>query len=352
MKRKTNKIVFIILFFILISMNFYISEASEASISATNCTEGEKISVTITIPQDAVGYSGTNIYITYSDGTTSSVGRFSKLNYDFNTNTYSPAGNYTTSFDGKIAGNATIKVDGLVLTNSSNQQLNSNSSLSTTVYVAPKQVETPQEPETPPTNEGNTGNSNLENGNSGNGNSNSGSGGTTTENPKPVTTPKVLTFKDVNETVYTKRRINLRQNYGTTGGLIKTLSVDEELTRTGISTSADENGYYWSRVTYNGTTGYVITSGLTKDKPVENEIENNVENNINNEVENIVNEITNEVTNEVLNEVDGNELTKITEEIGVIPEVGNNIMINLFWSAIIVVSIMMIIVKKNKYENE
>ena len=47
MKKKMNKILLVIVFLILISINFYISEAAEASISATNCTEGEKISVTI-----------------------------------------------------------------------------------------------------------------------------------------------------------------------------------------------------------------------------------------------------------------------------------------------------------------
>ncbi len=327
MKKKMNKIILIIVFLLLISMNFYISDAAEASLSATNCTEGEKISVTITMPSDAVGYSGTSITITYSDGTTSSIGRFSKLNYDFNTNTYSPVGNYSTSFDAKVAGNATIKVDGLVLTNSSQGQINSNTSLSTTVNIAAKPAPEPEPPSTGNTGSGNTGNT---------GSNNTG----TTETPK---TPKVLTFTDVNEKVYTKRRINLRQNYGTTGGLIKTLDVGEELTRTGKSTSVDESGYYWSRVTYNGTTGYVITSGLTTEKPV---VEEPTEEPVKNEVENT----TNEVINNTVNEIDGNELTKITEEIGVIPEVGNNIMVNFLFGSIVVSIIMMIIVKKDKYE--
>ena len=337
MKKKMNKILLVVVFLILISINFYISEAAEASISATNCTEGEKISVTISIPSDAVGYSGTNIIITYSDGTTSSIGRFSKLNYDFNTNTYSAAGNYTTSFDGKVAGNATIKVEGLVLTNSSQSQINSNTSLSTTVNIAAKPVPQPTpQPETPPVENPSTGNSSNTD--------NTSNTETPIETPKPVT-PKVLTFKDVNDTVYTVRRINLRQNYGTTGGLIKTLSIGEKLTRTGISTSADENGYYWSRVTYNGTTGYVITSGLTNEKPVQEEPKNEIENNT-------VDNTTNEIVNNTTNEVDGNELTKIIEEIGVIPEVGNNIMVNMFFGTVIVSIIMMIIIKKNKYEEK
>ena len=135
--------------------------------------------------------------------------------------------------------------------------------------------------------------------------------------------------------------------YGTTGGLIKTLDVGEELTRTGKSTSADESGYYWSRVTYNGTTGYVITSGLTTEKPV---VEEPTEEPVKNEVENKVENTANEVVNNAVNEIDGNELTKITEEIGVIPEVGNNIMVNFLFGSIVVSIIMMIIVKKNKYE--
>ena len=75
-----------------------------------------------------------------------------------------------------------------------------------------------------------------------------------------------------------------------------------------------------------------------KEEPVKNEAENKVEN------------TTNEVVNNIVNEIDGNELTKITEEIGVIPEVGNNIMINFLFGSIVVSTIMMIIVKKNKYE--
>ena len=344
MKKKMNKIILIILILLLFTMNFYISEAAEASLSATNCTEGEKISVTITMPSDAVGYSGTGITITYSDGTTNSIGRFSKLNYDFNTNTYSPVGNYTISFDAKVAGNATIKVDGLVLTNSSQGQINSNTSLSTTVNIAAKPAPEP-EPPAGNTDSGNTGSTGTGNGGTTGNTGNTGAGNTgTIETPKK---PKVLSFTDVNEKVYTKKRINLRQNYGTTGGLIKTLEVGEELTRTGKSTSTDESGYYWSRVTYNGTTGYVITSGLTTEKPV---VEEPKEEPVKNEAENKVENTTNEVVNNIVNEIDGNELTKITEEIGVIPEVGNNIMINFLFGSIVVSTIMMIIVKKNKYE--
>ena len=38
------------------------------------------------------------------------------------------------------------------------------------------------------------------------------------------------------------------------------------------------------------------------------------------EAENKVENTTNEVVNNIVNEIDGNELTKITEEIGVVPE--------------------------------
>lgn len=337
MKKKMNKILLMIVFLVLISMNFYIADASEASLSANNCTEGESVSITITMPSDAVGYNG-KIYITYSDGTASTPKSFAKLNYDFNTNTYSPAGNYSTTFDGNISGNAIVKVEGLVLTDSKNQQLNSTTSLSTTVYIAPKQTTPPVvEPETPSTENNSSSNNSGSNSNS----------GTTTQPPK-TTTPKVLTFKDVNDTVYTVRRINLRQNYGTTGGLIKTLAQGEELTRTGISTSADEDGYYWSRVSYNGTTGYVITGGVSNEKPAEPEPENEVVNNtVANEIDNTVNEVAN---NTILNEVDANELTQITEKIGVLPEVGNNFMVNMFFGTVAVAVIMMIIVKKNRYE--
>ena len=336
MKKKMNKILLMIVFLVLISMNFYISEASEASLSANNCTEGESVSVTITMPSDAVGYNG-KIYITYSDGTVSTSKSFAKLNYDFNTNTYSPAGNYTTTFDGNIAGNAIVKVEGLILTDSKNQQLNSTTTLSTTIYIAAKQTPSVTEPE----------NSSADNTSSGNSSSNNNSN-TTTEEPK-TTTPTVLSFKDVNETVYVTsgngKNVNFRQLYTSKDNenVIQSLKPGTELTRTGISTTKGDDGNYWSRVSYKGTTGYIISSRLTTEKTVQEEPKNEV---INNTVEN---EIDNTV-NEIANNIDTNELTEITEKIGVLPEVGNNFMINMFFASVVVSVIMMIIIKKKKYE--
>ena len=79
----------------------------------------------------------------------------------------------------------------------------------------------------------------------------------------------------------------------------------------------------------------VCASGIEKEEEPKEEPKNEVENTV-----------VNEVVNNTVNEIDGNELTKMTEEIGVIPEVGNNIMVNFLFSSIIVSIIMIVIVKK------
>lgn len=325
MKRKTNRILLLIIITILFTLGTYKAvAATNPTISANNCTEGENITVTITVPQDVIGVEGV-LKITYSSGETKSIGRFAHLNTDL-----SWPGNYTKTIPATVAGNATIVVDSVIIIDKETKTGTSIGNLTTTVNIAAKPAEPEPTPE--PT--------------IGTGVSAGNSGSTTTQQPETptvVSKPKVLEFTDVNETVYTVRRINLRQNYGTSGGLIKTLSEGEALTRTGKSTSADEDGYYWSRVSYNGTTGYVITSGLTTTKPTPKPVEETPEN----EVEN--NTVNNTVENNTVNEVDSNVLAQIQEEIGVIPEVGNNIMPNIFLGTMTFVIVLMVIIKKNKY---
>ncbi|MBP3502329.1 MAG: cadherin-like beta sandwich domain-containing protein [Clostridia bacterium] len=83
---------------------------------------------------------------------------------------------------------------------------------------------------------------------------------TPNQNTKPET-PAEPTFKSANETVYATGDINIRKSYSADSNKIGSLKKGESVTRTGIG----DNG--WSKVTYNGSTGYIKTSLLTTEEP-------------------------------------------------------------------------------------
>lgn len=118
--------------------------------------------------------------------------------------------------------------------------------------------------------------------------------------------PADPTFKDVDETMYAVQDCNVRENWTTDSNKVGYLKEGQEIKRTGIG----ENG--WSKIDYNGKVAYVATRLLSKEKPdlEENEIDNNTVDN-------------NTVVNEE-NVVDNELLGTLQNEIGVIPEVGNN----------------------------
>ena len=108
--------------------------------------------------------------------------------------------------------------------------------------------------------------------------------------------------------------------------------MGQEVTRTGVADG-------WSRIIHYGGTAYVASNLLSTEKPeIEEEPEvNEVENNT------VANEIANEVVqNTVTNEVvaEKTELEILQEEIGVLPEVGKNIAVQIY----IVVTAVAIIV--------
>lgn len=78
--------------------------------------------------------------------------------------------------------------------------------------------------------------------------------------PSPEPAP---TFSDVNQTVYATTQVNIRSSYSTSSSRIGSLQKGQSVTRTGIGS----NG--WSRVSYNGQTGYIDSSYLTTTKPIE-----------------------------------------------------------------------------------
>lgn len=314
MKEKSIRILVSIVFFICVTINVNKVYASEASISANNCNVGENFTVTVNIPQDAISYEGT-ITVTYSDGSTDSgkiLGLGQNLN-DIMSDYYWP-GNASKTFTAKTAGNATVSVTGLIMNNASGSKINSQSTLTTAITIGGGQTQPPANNQTSePSN-------------------NSGNQGGTTQKP---TTPTNLTFKDTNEKMYTTRRVNMRQGYGTNSLIIQTLPEKAELTRTGVS-SGSADGYSWSRVSYNGITGYVITGALTYDAPVTEEPKK----------EDPQEDPEDELPPEDVDE-NAEEIKKITEELGSIPEVGLNIMPFIFLGSIISCLYMVYEVKKS-----
>lgn len=71
----------------------------------------------------------------------------------------------------------------------------------------------------------------------------------------------LMNFTEVNETVTAKDSTNLRDipSQGDDSAIVYTLQNGETVTRTGVSDSG------WSRLTYNGTTVYAVSSYLTTD---------------------------------------------------------------------------------------
>ena len=88
-----------------------------------------------------------------------------------------------------------------------------------------------------------------------------------TVSPAPTPTPPP-TFSSVSETVYATKQVTFRSSYSTSSSSLGTIPSGATLTRIGVS-STKVDGYYWSKVTYNGKTGYVASSFLTTTKPVE-----------------------------------------------------------------------------------
>lgn len=133
-----------------------------------------------------------------------------------------------------------------------------------------------------------------------------------------TTTNQDVKFKDVNEKMYASQNCNLRKSWSTDSDKVGYLNKGQEVTRNGVA----DNG--WSRINYNGQVVYVATRLLTSTKPEEDENKNEVTNEVTNE---LTNEVTNETTNELTEE---QKLAEIQEEVGVLPEVGNNIANNLY----------------------
>lgn len=121
-----------------------------------------------------------------------------------------------------------------------------------------------------PTNNANT-NTNTTKPNTNNNNTTKPSNNTNTTKPAE-NKPKEVSFSNTSGTVYAVQSTNLRSSATTKGNnVIKSLTAGTEMTVTAKSNSKVD-GYYWYKVSVDGTTGYVATSLVTNTKPKETEL--------------------------------------------------------------------------------
>ena len=223
MKKLIKISILSIFVFIAISI-FSETYAASASISAskTNVKVGEK--VTITVSMNAAAWN-TNI-----SGAASKS--FAENSDDGNNITKKERISFTPS----SAGTYTFKLGGDVSDGSTNKTTNVSGSVTVTA--------------TNSSSDNNDKNNDKKNDNKDN-KDNKDNNDTTTE----------PTFKSANDKVYATGDINIRKSYSADSDKIGTLKAGESVTRTGIS----DNG--WSKVSYNGGTGYIKTSLLTTEEP-------------------------------------------------------------------------------------
>lgn len=312
MNINVKKIIFtliLILSFIVLGTNFV--NAAEANIVATSAEVGGEIVVTVTFPNECFGYEG-KIKVVFADGTEKISSQYSSLNYSGLDSNFSRTITYTVKAD--IVGSGTAKMVDLIMGDDKGNQINSNTTIQTGFKVTEKAATT-NTVENTVMNNVSTANTN-----------------TVGETTNTVAEKIEVTIKEeVDKTMYVASDVsscNVRNADSKKAEIIGGLKRGAEVQVTGIT----QNGWY--RIKYYGETAYVANV-LTDEKPEE------VENEVTNEV---TNEVANETTNEVVENVAENSLSKEDElnelknTIGVIPEVGNNVLDILF----VLVSLMCI----------
>ena len=255
MKKIISQIFLIILLIMVGFASVFITEADAASLAGINCVtsvnEGETFTVSLICPS---GYDVTsaqaNVTVTYSDNSKQSDVIIFMDRDDMKSD-------QKATFTAKVAGKAQISVTNILMLKSNGETVEKDGSRTITLNVVGK---------TPENN--NAGNNNQASNNTGS-NSSSGNSSTSGNNGNTTTTPTTPStststtpkFKDVNETVYTTTRCNLRESYSSNSNKVATVDEGTKLTRKGIG----DNG--WSKCDYNGKIVYVSTQYLTTTAP-------------------------------------------------------------------------------------
>ena len=350
MKKKISYQSFLIVLIMIIgifSSTSVVNAVGNATLSCSgNFKVGEKFTVTLNMPAGAFAIEAT-VTVKFSDGTTAvdRIGYISGLSSN------------SVSFTATKAGTATITATNVIISDADANETKGDP-ITTTINISdnvPTPPPTTPPPTTDPSNNGSNNSGSTSNqvnftdvnetvyttdtkltrtGIASNGWSrvnyngqtayvssqylSKKASGASTETPTP--TENEVKFTDVKDTMYANQNCNLRKSWSTDSDRVGYLKKGDEVKRTGTST----NG--WSRIEYNGQVVYVMTRLLTKEKPEEND--QNVVNN-----ENLVNNET--ITNEIT-EGEKTELQILQEEIGVLPEVGNNIATRIYFAITII----------------
>lgn len=232
MKKKTIKILMMLFITaMMLLIGNHVSNAAYAWISASNKNVSVGDSVTVRVYGEAKSWSLKSSGPGFSGGTVAGgnldsdgEGKFDK-SYSFDT---SKAGTYTLSLTGDVT-----------------DAKGSTKDISDTVTIVVSEK------------------SSSSTSNNSNSNTNSNSNSNSSSNTNNSTNEKEPTFTKTNDTVYSTGSVNVRKSYSTESSVIGSLSEGEEVKRE----ATGDNG--WSRISYNGGTGYVKTSLLTTEKKEE-----------------------------------------------------------------------------------
>lgn len=220
MKNKFLKLTVTIFASILVWFCIYITSKAasfSASISKTTVNVGDTVTVTVTADNAAGMYavSASNSNVSLSSGSESE---------------FLEDGSTTVTYKAIKAGTVTITATASDMTDLDKDSNQVTGSKTFTVTIKEKSSSGDSKP----------------------------SGGDDEGDDKP-NTPS-MSFTSTNKTMYATDSLNVRESYTTNSDVIGSLSVGQSVTVTGI-------GDGWTRISYGGQTAYVISSGLTSEKP-------------------------------------------------------------------------------------
>ena len=245
LKFKISISILIIIITMITVFNTISSAASAASIKCSSSVEtGKSFTISLNLPAESYGAQA-DIKVDYPDGSSESH----KIVY---VSGMADSPNSAT-FTAKGSGKATITATNIIISKADSTAIEQGGSTSKTIDITSKPAVNNTvkntTTNTTPTPTNTTAQTN-----------------TTTTNTTTDTSSKE-TFKDVNETVYVcdTETLNIRKTNSRSGTVLGKVKKGTKLTRTGIGSVE------WSRVTYNGQTGYAITSCLTTTVPKETE---------------------------------------------------------------------------------
>lgn len=200
MNRKILHISIIMIAILFLNLTFIINCVNADSVAGINCPSSvnlnENFSVSLILPSNAYAAEAT-VSVKFSDGSTSSA----KLVYVQGMSDFPNS----VTLNAKAAGSATITVSNIIISDANSSPLENGGSKSQGLNV----------------------------------------------------TTTTVKFTEVNETVYTTERCNIRESYSTNSNKVATVNKNTQLKRIGVG----ENG--WSKVEYNGKTCYISSQYLS-----------------------------------------------------------------------------------------